>query len=239
MAPAHRPRRRISIHAPREGGDRRRPPAHPAKGHFNPRPPRGGRRHQHRQLHGITSISIHAPREGGDRRSRHVISTVVGISIHAPREGGDVAEGVSSVPTVEFQSTPPARGATVRVVPHGAQRLISIHAPREGGDCGCDRVLSGRHPISIHAPREGGDFRRPATGITLVYFNPRPPRGGRRACPAGRFPVLRISIHAPREGGDAVPLADVLDKVQFQSTPPARGATAKMHSFTRGSLTNK
>ena len=26
---------------------------------------------------------------------------------------------------------------------------------------------------------------------------------------------------------------------EFQSTPPARGATAKMHSFTCGSLTNK
>lgn len=27
--------------------------------------------------------------------------------------------------------------------------------------------------------------------------------------------------------------------IKFQSTPPARGATAKMHSFTCGSLTNK
>lgn len=44
----------------------------------------------------------------------------------------------------------------------------------------------------------------------------------------------------PREGGDlasAIPFLLVFDK--FQSTPPARGATAKMHSFTCGSLTNK
>ena len=34
------------------------------------------------------------------------------------------------------------------------------------------------------------------------YFNPRPPRGGRRIAAAGRSMVCPISIHAPREGGD-------------------------------------
>lgn len=34
-------------------------------------------------------------------------------------------------------------------------------------------------------------------------------------------------------------LCDILHQELFQSTPPARGATAKMHSFTCGSLTNK
>ena len=57
----------------------------------------------------------------------------------------------------KFQSTPPARGATVYnddVVPH--------------------------MEISIHAPREGGDGTRPCKAVHFVYFNPRPPRGGRR-----------------------------------------------------------
>ena len=49
-----------------------------------------------------------------------------------------------------------------------------------------------------------------------------------------------ISIHAPREGGDVPGNAAAAMKLTvFQSTPPARGATAKMHSFTCGSLTNK
>ena len=48
-----------------------------------------------------------------------------------------------------------------------------------------------------------------------------------------------ISIHAPREGGDGIRIRPFKPRVKFQSTPPARGATAKMHSFTRGSLTNK
>ena len=55
----------ISIHAPREGGDR-----------------------ADHDTAAADSISIHAPREGGD-----VMTTVLlfsaSISIHAPREGGD------------------------------------------------------------------------------------------------------------------------------------------------------
>lgn len=47
-----------------------------------------------------------------------------------------------------------------------------------------------------------------------------------------------ISIHAPARGATFIfdwPFMGF----RFQSTPPARGATAKMHSFTCGSLTNK
>ena len=56
----------ISIHAPREGGD---------KGHTAD--------HQ-KQL-----ISIPAPREGGDRIITFPFLLALAISIHAPREGGD------------------------------------------------------------------------------------------------------------------------------------------------------
>ena len=55
-----------------------------------------------------------------------------------------------------FQSTPPARGATIFDSASGFETAISIHAPREGGD---RRWYHDRHgsQISIHAPREGGD----------------------------------------------------------------------------------
>ena len=111
---------------------------------------------------------------------------------------------------VTFQSTPPARGATVCYRYTTPQYLISIHAPREGGDLS-PRVADRSAFISIHAPREGGDLpysrdRLPAP----IYFNPRPPRGGRPA----RFPVL-------------------LEGVGFQSTPPARGATP-LHGIPQG-----
>ena len=79
------------------------------------------------------------------------------ISIHAPREGGDGADVV-----------PPTNMA------------ISIHAPREGGDVKLVRYGVVDLYISIHAPREGGDVKFTVRAPEIIYFNPRPPRGGRR-----------------------------------------------------------
>ena len=55
---------------------------------------------------------------------------------------------------------------------------ISIHAPREGGDH-CRKHMYHHLHISIHAPREGGDLVFHDIYLHLLYFNPRPPRGGR------------------------------------------------------------
>ena len=57
---------------------------------------------------------------------------------------------------------------------------ISIHAPREGGDANTDKKERLISDISIHAPREGGDFQLISAYPIPEYFNPRPPRGGRR-----------------------------------------------------------
>ena len=57
----------------------------------------------------------------------------------------------------QFQSTPPARGATTVAAEAKAANIISIHAPREGGDV-LEAVVAGEVDISIHAPREGGDL---------------------------------------------------------------------------------
>ena len=58
------------------------------------------------------------------------------ISIHAPREGGDEKIDCPYSGLIEFQSTPPARGATYEAVVGMSESGISIHAPREGGDDG-------------------------------------------------------------------------------------------------------
>ena len=191
----------ISIHAPREGGD----PAYllmsiPPNKHFNPRPPRGGRRWMQVHYRLQFDISIHAPREGGDAgRYRRRVKAL--ISIHAPREGGDdrskkraaaqrqfqstpPARGATRHPLAAtrgnflFQSTPPARGATTTRPVSDIARRISIHAPREGGDI-VHRMPIHKIPISIHAPREGGDVLDYQSIGGVLYFNPRPPRGGR------------------------------------------------------------
>ncbi len=59
-------------------------------------------------------------------------------------------------PVLVFQSTPPARGATVHIRKMLNNLVISIHAPREGGDSK-EQDRPQKQEISIHAPREGGD----------------------------------------------------------------------------------
>ena len=155
--------------------------------YFNPRTPRGVRRIGYGGVYIPCDISIHAPREGCDcaercgyalwhlhfnprtprgvRRFDHMIVNILGtISIHAPREGCDFAFAGWGHALGEFQSTHPARGATLWEANWKSKRKISIHAPREG----CDKRKGTKIieiKISIHAPREGCDhltmFLRP------------------------------------------------------------------------------
>ena len=96
-----------------------------------------------------------------------------------PPARGATLENREQVNDPEFQSTPPARGATI-----GWFVIIQIkwdfnpRPPRGGrpveevcGWFGCD--------ISIHAPREGGDLMPSIDVVLKCDFNPRPPRGGR------------------------------------------------------------
>ena len=126
---------RISIHAPREGGDVRvivLPVI-------------------------VTVISIHAPREGGDLSA--FLKTVDKYRFQSTPPARGATERLHfSISISQFQSTPPARGATCNCKGYSPiSDLISIHAPREGGDWN-GRLESNQHiRISIHAPREGGD----------------------------------------------------------------------------------
>ena len=102
-----------------------------------------------------------------------------------------------------FQSTPSARRATCCFCFHSTQSIvISIHALREEGDCSADCLRPVLLQISIHALREEGDLHFSTAKVGTMYFNPRPPRGGR----------LELS-------------RSLLNAVEFQSTPSARRAT--------------
>ena len=103
---------------------------------FNPRSPCGERRRIRPGQTHDGNISIHAPRAGSDScytaglynpahfnprspcgerhdRDRHSGSRDA-ISIHAPRAGGDDVQYIHYSLFMEFQSTPPVRGATGR-----------------------------------------------------------------------------------------------------------------------------
>ena len=78
--------------------------------------------------------------------------------------------------------------------------------------------------ISIHAPREGGDGNIWMSRCCLPYFNPRPPRGGRRGRHISCSPQRHFNPRPPRGGRRRLVNAS-LGQLLFQSTPPARGAT--------------
>ena len=79
---------------------------------------------------------------------------------------------------MQFLSTPSARRATGRSDGQKVHPRISIHALREEGDTLAVASMLD-NMISIHALREEDDVPLTASSRSLLYFYPRPPRGGR------------------------------------------------------------
>ena len=79
---------------------------------FNPRSPHGER--PHRLSHGGEGllISIHAPRTGSDRDSSYLRMVACYFNPRSPHGERPIVEDTARA-FVEFQSTLPARGATV------------------------------------------------------------------------------------------------------------------------------
>ena len=191
----------ISIHAPREGCDRKAFKSISKAKHFNPRTPRGVRQgpsgrcsrdsdnFNPRTPRGVRprpppslchsqSISIHAPREGCDCRSctphapapdfnprtprgvRHDLLRQYGVDIwdFNPRTPRGVRLGVMRATEWcgKFQSTHPARGATLPMQIASVLPLFQSTHPARGATTSGGRPCANLQ-ISIHAPREGCD----------------------------------------------------------------------------------
>ena len=170
------------------------------------------------------SISIHAPREGGDQGRFRAASENDHFNPRPPR-GGRPRQATSFMGEPLFQSTPPARGATVGAPKSAATSSLFQSTPPARGATVREKVMQGQTLLFQSTP--------PARGATSVvpfcssfshHFNPRPPRGGRldhnavcaahvvfQSTPPARGATLvidqvwhrpDISLHAPREGGD-------------------------------------
>ena len=101
-----------------------------------------------------------------------------------------------------FQSTLPARGATLAADVEGFANLISIHAPRTGSDVFAD-----------------------AHGRITAHFNPRSPHGERHGV-LGYSPIaFEFQSTLPARGATAASTVSTSVTRTFQSTLPARGAT--------------
>ena len=103
----------ISIHAPREGCDSKINGVSATTVKFQSTHPARGATEKHLKAFQKQNISIHAPREGCDKDPPVDVVETLTISIHAPREGCDRALLPVCATPNQFQSTHPARGATM------------------------------------------------------------------------------------------------------------------------------
>ena len=121
------------------------------------------------------------PPRGGRQSDWYVVPGYVSISIHVLREEDDVSQNIRLQLNDLFQSTSSARRTT--------------------------RNANNRHNsgnISIHVLREEDDLFNFLINSHILYFNPRPPRGGRHTREVIRRGNDRISIHVLREEDDAL-----------------------------------
>ena len=124
------------------------------------------------------------------------------ISIHALREEGDYNERLQKHDFSYFNPRPPRGGRLGSPTYSASQSFISIHALREEGDWVlASAMLAASIFQSTPSARRATSPPKLANRTTL-YFNPRPPRGGRRNDRTIGF-----------------------SNCEFQSTPSARRAT--------------
>ena len=118
-----------------------------------------------------------------------------------PPRGGRQRPSTTAMRPLEFQSTPPARGATAALSPRGHLFCTFQSTPPARGATrhGFYKVIP--RVISIHAPREGGDPLTSTGYVRRDVFQSTPPARGATDDLETAFAALQLSIHAPREGG--------------------------------------
>ena len=170
--------------------------------HFYPRPPRGGRRRVPGRPSDQPKHFYPRPPRGGRRPSGGTASTGMHFYPRPPRGGRRCTLMYAPAKSTDFYPRPP-RGGRQRCKTHVSGRAeISIHALREEGDN--HRRLHGNPNqkfLSTPSARRA-TFRSVDWRDNLIYFYPRPPRGGRRA-----------------------PISAAMSVLVFLSTPSARRAT--------------
>ena len=177
------------------------------------------------------------------------------ISIHVPRVEDDTDQStINKMMKYDFNPRPPCGGRRVFFV------HLSFLAPFQSTSpvwrtTACDKLIHVVAAISIHVPRVVlFQSTSPVWRTTLsentpdtwrIYFNPRPPCGGRQCGSVseiltGRFqstsPVWRttcivmlggkkkiISIHVPRVEDDLKEYGEEAEKTDFNPRPPCGG----------------
>ena len=148
----------------------------------------------------------------------------------------------------QFQSTPPARGATDSQIYLSVHAVISIHAPRKGSDNKSiksppiplyfnPRPPQGERPtakftfpftLSFQStpPARGATWHGNLYGHPTKDFNPRPPQGERLCRYRSDKTEQEHFNPRPPQGERQQAIKIIMRFLVFQSTPPARGATS-------------
>ena len=174
---------------------------------------------------GIFGFQSTLPARGATWEGLDEPTSPIAISIHAPREGSDMS--IPSIVTVsrDFNPRSPRGERLLLVFVLLRLRLFQSTLPARGATIGVNQQAQ-KLDISIHAPREGSDIIMILFTARPRYFNPRSPRGERHCYDSKRDKESQfqstlpargatrtkdrsnsyfcISIHAPREGSDGV-----------------------------------
>ena len=228
----------ISTRAPRTEGDTFRRTQDTPSGHFNPRPPHGGRRVSSRLIDGTFPFQPAPPARRatvalpGGRRA-------LVISTRAPRTEGDTASLIWLMASWNFNPRPPHGGRHPAHREQPGYQQISTRAPRTEGDSRCCHDRIHQH-ISTRAPRTEGDSSTRLRMRPTRYFNPRPPHGGRHEPLREQLDGFDISTRAPRTEGDSRLVASCCSLSHFNPRPPHGGRHERPDELERdGSISTR
>ena len=170
----------ISIHAPRTGSDNQSACRAARPLHFNPRSPHGERPRAD-VLSGVGTV----------------------ISIHAPRTGSDPPTSGSGASRSLFQSTLPARGATIWRYAHTRKRYFNPRSPH--GERPHETAFTKlAYKFQSTLPARGATQILMQQDVALLFQSTLPARGATwLSRQSNRHED--ISIHAPRTGSDCNP----------------------------------
>ena len=169
---------------------------------FNPRPPWGGRRESDLGYPLSRFISIHALRGEGDADGQLTVSYSLRFQ-STPSVGRATFTALTAGQgKFTFQSTPSVGRATRAFLREESIKHISIHALRGEGDAFKFITVRGRNVYFNPRPPWGGRQKIRIKIKPSNDFNPRPPWGGRRLQIILEWSTKNISIHALRGEGD-------------------------------------
>ncbi len=163
-----------------------------------------------------------------------ILTMLYTISTHAPHTGGDHHTSTKCPPPVQFQPTPPTRGATTVAAVAATAKTISTHAPHTGGDLGKSLLGSCWKYFNPRPPHGGRLVDVVSTSLIHGHFNPRPPHGGRLHPFDNIVSTFEFQPTPPTRGATRLRVAQSSWAIVFQPTPPTRGATTIARGQTPG-----